>query len=145
MNAKANAYGSRGAAIAAGTNFCAAPQFGSLTPSQNVCTPSTGAVARPRKRFDRGKAGNSMPGTLSSSNSRQPTTLLSPRGVPESSKYYSLFFRVINQQGRISPRQAIKAQCLDCQGLDRQAVADCGTRRCPLWHFRPYQTDMCRK
>lgn len=41
--------------------------------------------------------------------------------------------------GKCSPRQAIKAQCLDCVGEDRQAVADCGDRCCPLWQFRPYQ------
>jgi hypothetical protein len=41
--------------------------------------------------------------------------------------------------GMASPRQAIKAQCLDCQGEDRQAVASCGDRCCPLWRFRPFQ------
>ena len=40
--------------------------------------------------------------------------------------------------GRCSPRVAIKAQCLDCQGLDRQGVRTCGDRCCPLWHFRPF-------
>lgn len=41
--------------------------------------------------------------------------------------------------GRCSPRMAIKAQCLDCQGLDREGVRSCGDRCCPLWHFRPFQ------
>lgn len=40
---------------------------------------------------------------------------------------------------KASPRQAIKGQCLDCQGLDRQGVATCGDRCCPLWHFRPFR------
>jgi hypothetical protein len=40
--------------------------------------------------------------------------------------------------GKCSPRAAIKAQCLDCCGLDRVAVAECADRCCPLWHFKPY-------
>jgi len=35
-------------------------------------------------------------------------------------------------------QQAIRAQSLDCQGLDRVGVAECGDRLCPLWHHRPY-------
>lgn len=42
--------------------------------------------------------------------------------------------------GKCSPRQAIKAQCLDCQGLDREGVCTCGDHCCPLWHFRPFQS-----
>lgn len=41
--------------------------------------------------------------------------------------------------GKCSPRTAIKAQCADCNGFDRQAIADCTAYACPLWHFRPYQ------
>lgn len=40
--------------------------------------------------------------------------------------------------GVSSPRNAIKCQCLDCQGLSVEAVKECGDRNCPLWHFRPY-------
>jgi hypothetical protein len=50
---------------------------------------------------------------------------------------YKLFSLVA--AGKCSPRQAIKANCLDCQGLDRAGVATCGDRCCPLWHFRPFQ------
>ena len=38
-----------------------------------------------------------------------------------------------------SPRQAIKAQCLDCCAEDKRAIRECADRCCPLWHFRPYQ------
>jgi hypothetical protein len=47
-----------------------------------------------------------------------------------------LFQRVL--VGKCSPRRAIKAQCLDCQGLDREGVRTCGDRCCPLWRFRPF-------
>jgi hypothetical protein len=41
--------------------------------------------------------------------------------------------------GKGSPRQAIKAQCLECQGFDRPSVASCTCVACPLWAFRPFQ------
>ena len=41
--------------------------------------------------------------------------------------------------GKCSPRTAIKAQCAECNGFDRQAIADCTAYACPLWHFRPFQ------
>jgi hypothetical protein len=41
--------------------------------------------------------------------------------------------------GKCSPRRAIKAQCLECAGFDRQAITDCTGWACPLWHFRPFQ------
>jgi hypothetical protein len=41
--------------------------------------------------------------------------------------------------GKCSPRAAIKAQCAECVGFDRQAVTFCSSYACPLWAFRPYQ------
>jgi len=41
--------------------------------------------------------------------------------------------------GKASPRQAIKAQCLECNGFDRQAIAECTCWACPLWNFRAFQ------
>lgn len=41
--------------------------------------------------------------------------------------------------GKASPRAAIKGQCAECQGFDRQAITDCTCYGCPLWMFRPYQ------
>jgi len=40
---------------------------------------------------------------------------------------------------KCAPRAAIKAFCGECNGFDRQAVADCTAFACPLWNFRPYQ------
>jgi hypothetical protein len=40
---------------------------------------------------------------------------------------------------KCSPRLAIKAQCLECVGFDRQAIAECSGWACPLWNFRPFQ------
>ncbi|HPA18328.1 MAG TPA: hypothetical protein PLU30_11325 [Verrucomicrobiae bacterium] len=48
----------------------------------------------------------------------------------------SLFRRVF--LGRASPREAIKAQCLDCVGMDEAAIRECPSTACPLWGFRPY-------
>lgn len=41
--------------------------------------------------------------------------------------------------GKCSPRQAIKAQCAECQGFDRAGITACTCWACPLWNFRPYQ------
>jgi hypothetical protein len=42
--------------------------------------------------------------------------------------------------GNLSPRQAIKAKCLDCCGWQREEVRHCTVRGCPLWPLRPFQT-----
>lgn len=41
--------------------------------------------------------------------------------------------------GKCSPRRAIKAFCLECNGFDRPAITDCTGFACPLWNFRPFQ------
>ena len=55
--------------------------------------------------------------------------------TPESAKGHF----VAAWAGKCSPRRAIKAQCLECVGFDRQAITECMGWACPLWHFRPYQ------
>lgn len=40
---------------------------------------------------------------------------------------------------KASPRQAIKAQCLECQGFDRDSITGCSAPACPLFEYRPYQ------
>lgn len=40
---------------------------------------------------------------------------------------------------KASPRQAIKAQCLECQGFDRDAITGCSSFACSLWEYRPFQ------
>ena len=41
--------------------------------------------------------------------------------------------------GAASPRQAIKAKCLDCCGYQRDEVRHCQVVLCPLHAHRPYQ------
>lgn len=41
--------------------------------------------------------------------------------------------------GAASPRKAIRAQCLVCQGYDREAIKNCSGWSCPLWTYRPFQ------
>ena len=42
-------------------------------------------------------------------------------------------------QGQASPRQCIKAFCLECNGWEPDAIAKCTAPACPLWNLRPYQ------
>ena len=48
-----------------------------------------------------------------------------------------LFRRVYH--GQASPRECIKAFCLECNGWEEAAIRVCGDRACPLWRLRPYQ------
>lgn len=38
-----------------------------------------------------------------------------------------------------SPRQAIKAKCLECCWMDVAGIRECTATACALWGFRPYQ------
>jgi hypothetical protein len=40
---------------------------------------------------------------------------------------------------KASPRQAIKAQCGECQNFDREAIAGCSSPACSLYEYRPFQ------
>jgi hypothetical protein len=55
--------------------------------------------------------------------------------TPESAKGHF----VAAWAGKCSPRRAIKAQCLECIGFDRDAITGCISYACPLWNFRPFQ------
>lgn len=44
-------------------------------------------------------------------------------------------------KGKASPRGAIKAMCLYCQGYVRAEIAACTSPACPLWEYRPYQAE----
>lgn len=39
-----------------------------------------------------------------------------------------------------SPREAIKARCLQCLNFDRKGITNCQSFNCALWHYRPFQT-----
>ena len=56
------------------------------------------------------------------------------------------FRRLLTQalSGKCSPRTALKAQCAECVGFDRQAITGCTAYACPLWYFRPYQKSVSR-
>ena len=41
--------------------------------------------------------------------------------------------------GQASPRQAIKAHCLECCWMEQSAITECTATGCPLWNYRPYQ------
>ena len=41
--------------------------------------------------------------------------------------------------GTASPREAIKAKCLDCSNFDRDEITHCAVVLCPLHAYRPYQ------
>ena len=43
--------------------------------------------------------------------------------------------------GSASPRQAIKSFCLECVAYARKEVTACTAMACPLWLYRPYQTE----
>ena len=43
--------------------------------------------------------------------------------------------------GNCSPRTAIKAQCGECNGFDRDGIRDCTAYACPLWNLRPYREE----
>ncbi|KKL15481.1 hypothetical protein LCGC14_2505180 [marine sediment metagenome] len=41
--------------------------------------------------------------------------------------------------GKATPRNAIKAFCVECMNYVRSEVTDCDTIECPLNLYRPYQ------
>ncbi len=49
----------------------------------------------------------------------------------------NLFRRVF--EGVASPRQCIKAFCLECNGFEKESIPECTADACPLWRLRPYQ------
>lgn len=40
---------------------------------------------------------------------------------------------------KASPRAAIKAFCMECQGYDRDAISGCTACACPVYEYRPFQ------
>jgi hypothetical protein len=42
--------------------------------------------------------------------------------------------------GTASPRQAIKARCLQCSNYQRDEITNCTVVGCALHAYRPYQT-----
>jgi len=73
-----------------------------------------------------------IPSSLSESRKKRLREILS-----HSEKSYPLFRRVYAE--KVSPRQAIKAKCLDCTCWQRAEITNCTVETCPLHDFRPFQ------
>ena len=61
------------------------------------------------------------------------------RQVLEDAPGKAALFRKV-YSGKASPRQAMKAFCLQCCWMDEAAIRECTATECQLWDFRPYQT-----
>ena len=48
-------------------------------------------------------------------------------------------------QWQASPRQCIKAFCLECNGWEESAIRVCTATACPIWRLRPYQSQKREK
>ena len=59
------------------------------------------------------------------------------RGAGIPARYQPLFNRSIS--GKASPRDAIKAKCLECMGYKKAEVRLCTAPTCPLFTLRPYR------
>jgi len=43
------------------------------------------------------------------------------------------------EEDKLSLRKSINAKCYDCCCNDKDQVANCTAKSCPLWAVRPYQ------
>ena len=61
--------------------------------------------------------------------------------------YRGLFKRIYSAGTRraASPRERIKAFCLECIGFKRDEITTCTAYACPLWDIRPYQHEKSNK
>jgi len=48
--------------------------------------------------------------------------------------YRSRYFKAL--RGELSPRGAIRTFCLHCMGWEREEIARCTAKGCPLWKYR---------
>jgi hypothetical protein len=68
-----------------------------------------------------------------------PKRALMVRQVLEDAPGKAGVFRKV-YSGTASPRQAIKAKCLECCWMDEAGIRECTATGCPLFDFRPYQS-----
>jgi hypothetical protein len=63
------------------------------------------------------------------------------RRLRQGAEHYPSRLRLFRRgyAGQTSPRESIKAFCLECNGWEEAAIRDCTARACPLFRFRPYQ------
>jgi len=62
-------------------------------------------------------------------------------------RYRALYLKAL--RGKLAPRSAIKAKCLECVCWQRMeggkdSIGDCAVRSCPLWSLRPFQASKRR-
>ena len=62
------------------------------------------------------------------------------RQVSEDAPSKAGVFRRVYSPTGATPRQAIKAKCLECCWMDVAGIRECTGTACPLWGLRPYQT-----
>jgi len=56
-------------------------------------------------------------------------------------RYLGIFDRVVN--GGNSRADAVKLQCLECNGYSYIDARQCSEVVCPLYHFNPYRISQC--
>jgi hypothetical protein len=49
--------------------------------------------------------------------------------------------RATYKKSKVSRTAAIKAFCQECCGYNRETIRECTAIACPLYAFRPYQSD----
>ena len=80
----------------------------------------------------------SPPQTLPADEFSDPKIILMLKQVSEDAPSKLGVFRSVYST-TASPRQAIKAKCLECCWMDVAGIRDCTGTACPIWSFRPYQ------
>lgn len=76
--------------------------------------------------------------TAPQSENQDPKRVRMMRQVSEDAPSKLGIFRSV-YASTASPRQAIKAKCLECCWMDVVGIRECTATACPLWGFRPYQ------
>ena len=71
----------------------------------------------------------------------QSGDLQQARRLRQVSEHYPSRRRLLERvyAGQSSPRECIKAFCLECNGWEEAAIRDCTATACPIYRFRPFQ------
>lgn len=56
--------------------------------------------------------------------------------IPDMMDYFKTYAKAITGRSR---KAAMKAQCLECYGWEREEVRNCTDLACPLYSYRPYR------
>lgn len=116
------------------------------TPRQNQCRRGgrldAGNFSRATARQARRKQGGRMSTPTAARSIASLSEKIAAKRAGRIATAPESFRKLLTQSwaGKCSPRAAIKAFCGECQGFDRSAITNCTAYACPLWMFRPYQT-----